>query len=180
VMGLLSRWFGFPVVNPEAIPDARGTMRFDRMPVAQLVDHLLRSASLNYVILTNPQTAVPSKVVAAPLSAAVAAAPPAPMTPANELGPTTPGWPGAGNIVYPPVNGGAMMPMPVQTPVDPAMPMLPIDPMTAMQPSPVYSPNSPGAMGPHGQPVPPAAGQPGAVRPGVMTPPPANPGKPPG
>lgn len=178
VMALLSRWFGFPVVNSEAIPDARGTMRFDRIPVAQLVDRLLRSASLNYVILTNPQTSVPSKVVAAPLSAARSNAPPAQMAPGNEVNSAVPGWPGPANMAYPPVMpGGTMpmpMPMPMPVPVDPAMPMLPIDPSMGGQP---YPPALPGGT-PNQPSTQSAPGNPGAVRPGVMTP--TNPAKPPG
>jgi hypothetical protein len=177
VLSILSRWFGFPVVNPEAVPDTRGTMRFEGVQVAKLVDRLLRGASLNYVILTNPQTSVPSKVVAARLSPAQPGTQVrAPLAPGG-AGPTTITMPGSGAIAYPPANGTPMpMPMPVPVPIDPAMPMLPIEPMPGTQMP--TGPGSPPASPPHQGVQPNAPGAPGAAKPGVMTP--AAPAKPPG
>jgi hypothetical protein len=183
VLSILSRWFGFPIINPEAIPNTRGAMRFERVQIAQLVDRLLRGVSLNYVILTNPQTSIPSKVVAAPLSASISGTQAPAHVPAN-TGPTTVGMPGSGAMMYPPVANG--MPMPVPMPVDPAMPMLPMDPMPGGQ---APYPQGPPSMPPYQvvQPAPPTSGTPtgttpgatpGATRPGQMTP--AAPAKPPG
>jgi hypothetical protein len=172
VLALLSRWFDFPIINPDTIPDARRSMRFDRVPVTQLVDGLLRNVSVNYVMLADPQTLVPSKILAAPLSAST--------------GPR--GIPGGQNGSAAP----AVVPFPAMpaSPDDPGLAM-PGDPTPPMQPMPNPSgpPTLPDSRQPQLQPqgsmpgvVGPAA--PGASRPGTVVPVPIRPGqagvKPPG
>jgi len=180
VLALLSRWFDFPIVNPDTIPDARRSMRFDRVPVTQLVDGLLRNVSVNYVMLADPQTLVPSKVLAAPLSASTGprAAPQGRAGSASPAAvvqfpamPVSPDDPGPGML------GGPMRPMPPPDgPAHGAMPSMPPMPSN-LQPNYPLLPADP--------PSPPEPTQaPGASRPGMVVPVPPRPGqagvKPPG
>jgi hypothetical protein len=187
VLGLLSRWFHFPIVNPDTIPDDVRSMQFDRLMVDQLVDRLLRGVSVNYVILTNPRTLVPTKVVAAPLSASAGYQAPPVARPGTWGAPASPGdmpMPGSPGEYMPPASG---FPMPLP-PAEGAMP--PVQPMPASpsQPMPNYPvdpnmlPRDPSLPGP--QPTTPFPA-PGATRPGLIVPPAQPPGaatgiKPPG
>ena len=181
VLALLSRWFDFPIVNPDTIPDARRSMRFDRVPVTQLVDGLLRNVSVNYVMLADPQTLVPSKVLAAPLSAATGprtAAPgragsPSPAAvvpfPAMPVSPEDPGpaMPGDPMRSMPPPEGpvhGAMPSMPpMPSNPQPNYPLLPADPLSPSEPSQAPGASRPGVV----VPVPPRTGQAGVKPPGA-------------
>jgi len=187
VLNLLSRWFHFPILNPETIPDTRRSMQFLRMPVAQLVDALLHGAGINYVILSNPGTLVPSKVVAAPLSASTGNQDPRGrgMTATPGVN-SVPGYPGAPTPadIMPPMPQDQMPPMP---PIEGATPgiMPPVEPMPSFPPDPPLLPRDmmppvqppgPGSA-PATSPVP----APGAAKPGLIVPVPVPPGiKPPG
>lgn len=185
VLNQLSRWFHFPILNPETIPDIRRSMQFLRVPVAQLVDALLHGANINYVILSNPGTLVPSRVVAAPLSAATAAPDPRgrgrTASPAANPVPGYPAMPTPADIIPP-------MPQDMTPPVEGAMPgiMPPLEPMPNFPPDPPLLPRDTmppvGPVGPGKAPATAPTPAPGAARPGQMVPVPVTPTaiKPPG
>lgn len=173
VLGLLSRWFDFPIASLDAIPDTRSQMHFERLPIGQVVDRLLRNSTLNYVILTNPETLVPSKVLAAQhVASGAPAGRSAPQDPRYQAFPNPTLMPNPNMM---PVMDGAPQPMPMPVETMPGYQVYP--PPLASEYAMPQPPNAPPAM-PAPAPSPPAAS-----RPGVMTPVPGQPGpatKPPG
>ena len=173
VLGLLSRWFDFPIASLDAIPDIRSQMHFERLPVGQVVDRLLRNSTLNYVILTNPETLVPTKVLAAQH---VASSAPAGRS-APEVRRYLPNPTLMPNPNMMPGMDGAPMPMPMPMPIDTIPGYQVYPPPLASEYAMPQPPNAPPAM------PAPAPSSPAASRPGVMTPPPIQPApgtKPPG
>jgi hypothetical protein len=186
VMRLLSKWFAFPILNLEAIPEARTPVRFECVPVTQVVDRLMRGVYLNYVMLTNPVTSFPTKVVAAPAAAAAVTAGGSPQG-AGRASPATliPSLSGSGDMP-PGAVGGYPYPFPAINssgqPMPPGMegvmpvPQSPNDPMPIYQLMPPIAP--PGSASPTPAPVTPGAARPGVLVPGQAPVPP--PTKPPG
>jgi hypothetical protein len=180
VLVVLSKWFHFPIVNLESIPDTRSPIRFEQVPVAQVVDRLLRSVGLNYVILTNPRTFVPTRVVAAPRLASSGVvyqeeprgqAGRAALIPSLFPGPdggyqgspaqtaVMPGTPGVSTYPMPAGPGPMPMPMPMPMPADGTGPF--------PQPMPPFPMPEPATLGstPGAAPKTPAASKPGVVVP---------------
>ena len=178
VLAVLSRWFDFPIVNPQTIPDARRSMQFAGVPVGRLVDALLHPLKVNYVILTNAQTLVPTKVVAAPVTAS-AGYPGVPPGQRGNAATATAPIPGPSAVQPLPANDSLPVPMPMPTGEPPDVPQPP-----AMVPYPLPPTDQPQGQMPVPIPVPSAipAPTPGASRPGmtVPSPTPAPPRKPPG
>jgi hypothetical protein len=199
VLLLLSNWFRFPIANAERIPETRTAMRFERMPVAQVVDRLLTTAGLNYVLVSHPDTMVPVRVVAGPRLAATGVPPPS-NAPVYQVAPPGYGSPMSMPTPTPidvdpqmaPLHGAMPVPLPVEGPypmmppagAPSAMPSL-ANPQSATSPfrpqgaMPSLAP--PGAMPPVTPQGPaPAPVTPSASRPGVVVPSPASPVPPPG
>ena len=186
VLTLLSRWFDFPIVNPETIPDIRRSMQFERLPVAHLVDRLLHGTSINYLILADPETLVPSKVAAAPLQQVAPRAAPGPQGRAVAVPPAygapqpmpaSPNEPASPTEMWPPAS-----PNPPMYPVDGSAPgpLPPAQPPSAYPYDPTLMPQDP-RQGPPPQGVTPpgATVAPGTAKPGMVVPGPAQPGTPP-
>jgi hypothetical protein len=63
VLEALASRFAFPIVNVERLPGTLIEVRFDRVPVARVVDQLLRHAGASYVMAYRSDRLVPTRLL---------------------------------------------------------------------------------------------------------------------